>query len=67
MFYGICGFRLGLERSGWSCVWANDWDKYANQVYKKKFGCGELVEGDIRQVDTKMACSSTDSYTSDTQ
>ena len=33
----------------------------------KKIGCGELVDGDIRQVDTKMACSSTDSYTSDTQ
>jgi site-specific DNA-cytosine methylase len=26
MFCGIGGFRLGLERSGWKCVWANDID-----------------------------------------
>ena len=53
MFSGIGGFRLGLERSGWKCVWANDWNKYANKVYKKKFGKGELVEGDIREVDVE--------------
>jgi DNA (cytosine-5)-methyltransferase 1 len=51
MFCGIGGFRLGLERSGWKCVWANDIDKYACQVYRRNFGNGELVEGDIRSVD----------------
>jgi DNA (cytosine-5)-methyltransferase 1 len=51
MFCGIGGFRLGLERSGWKCVWANDIDKYACQVYRKNFGDGGLVEGDIRSVD----------------
>jgi len=50
MFNGVGGFRLGLERSGWKCVWANDNDKYANKVYKKKFGSQELAEGDIREV-----------------
>ena len=50
MFSGIGGFRLGLEKNGWKCVWANDIDKYANTIYKKKFGCGELVEGDVRQI-----------------
>ena len=51
MFCGIGGFRLGLERSEWKCVWANDTDKYACQIYRKNFGDGELVEGDIRSVD----------------
>jgi len=51
MFSGIGGFRLGLERVGWKCVWANDWDKYANTIYKKNFGDKELVEGDITEVE----------------
>jgi DNA (cytosine-5)-methyltransferase 1 len=51
MFCGIGGFRLGLERSGWRCVWANDIDRYACQVYRKNFGGRELVEGDIRAVE----------------
>jgi len=50
MFSGIGGFRLGLEHSGWNCVWANDIDKWANKIYKKKFGIGELVEGDIKTI-----------------
>ena len=33
------------------CVWANDIDKYACQIYRKNFGGGELVEADIRSVD----------------
>jgi len=51
MFSGIGGFRLGLERVGWKCVWANDRDKYANTIYKKNFGDKELVEGDITEVE----------------
>jgi DNA (cytosine-5)-methyltransferase 1 len=52
MFAGIGGFRLGLERAGWQCVWANEWDKYAAQTYRKNFGEKELIEGDIRDIDT---------------
>jgi len=33
------------------CVWANDNDKYACQIYKKNFGKGVLHEGDIKTVD----------------
>lgn len=51
MFCGIGGFRLGLERSGWKCLWANDVDKYACKIYRKNFGGGELVDGDIRKID----------------
>jgi DNA (cytosine-5)-methyltransferase 1 len=32
------------------CVWANDFDKYACQIYRKNFGGKELVEGDIRSI-----------------
>ena len=32
------------------CVWANDNDKYACQIYRKNFGNKELVEGDIREI-----------------
>ncbi len=32
------------------CVWANEIDKYACQVYRKRFGNKELLEGDIREV-----------------
>ena len=31
------------------CVWSNDNDKYACQIYRKRFG--EVYEGDIRTVD----------------
>ena len=52
LFAGIGGFRYGLEGK-WSiyrCVWANEIDKYACQIYRKNFGGGELYEGDIRTV-----------------
>ena len=32
-------------------VWANEWDKYAAQIYRKNFGKKELYEGDIRKID----------------
>ena len=52
LFCGIGGFRYGLEKAGdFKCVWANDIDKYACQVYRYRFGTGELYEGDIRTVD----------------
>jgi len=53
MFSGIGGFRFGLGKWGWSCVWANDVDKYACQIYRKNFGEGELVEGDITKIEPK--------------
>jgi len=32
-------------------VWANEWDKYAAQIYRENFGEKELYEGDITKVD----------------
>ena len=35
LFAGIGGFDLGLERSGMTCLWQCEIDKYANQILKK--------------------------------
>ena len=37
------------------CVWANDNDKHACQVYRKHWENGELHEGDIRTVDPHLS------------
>ncbi len=49
LFAGLGGFRLALESLGAKCVYSNDWDKFAQQVYNDNFG--EVPEGDITQVD----------------
>jgi len=36
----------------YTCVWANEIDKYACQIYRKNFGEEELYEGDITKVNT---------------
>ena len=48
LFAGIGGFRLALESFGARCVYSNEWDKYAQQIYSENFG--EVPEGDITQV-----------------
>ena len=50
MFSGIGGFRIGLERAGWKCVWANDINPHANKIYAKHFGYKELRGGDIYDI-----------------
>lgn len=37
LFAGVGGFRIGLERAGHSVVWANEWDRYACDVYDYNF------------------------------
>jgi len=54
LFRGIGGFRLGLERCRWKCVWSNDIDKYSTKVYRSHFGSENDFEGDIREVDAKQ-------------
>lgn len=42
--------QRGVFNSGkFDCVWANEWDKYACQIYRKHWG--EVCEQDIRAVD----------------
>jgi DNA (cytosine-5)-methyltransferase 1 len=42
----------GRQFKEFRCVWANDIDKYACQIYRKHYGDKELVEGDIRTIDS---------------
>ncbi len=51
LFAGLGGFRLALESLGAKCVYSNEWDKPAQDVYKENFG--DTPEGDITKVDEK--------------
>lgn len=49
LFAGIGGFHLALSSLGAECVYANEWDTFAQNVYKENFGIEP--EGDITKVD----------------
>lgn len=49
LFAGLGGFRLALESLGATCVYSNEWNKFAQEVYYENFG--DIPEGDITQVD----------------
>jgi DNA (cytosine-5)-methyltransferase 1 len=52
LFAGIGGFDLALNRLGHVCVWANEWDKYAAEIYNKNFGSeegGKSIQGTERR------------------
>jgi len=49
LFAGIGGFDLALTRNGHECVFANEWDKYASQIYENNFGTKPNIK-DIRTV-----------------
>ena len=51
LFAGLGGFRLALESLGAKCVYSDEWDKYAQQVYNDNFG--EVPDGDITLIDEK--------------
>lgn len=51
LFAGLGGFRLALESLGAKCVYSNEWDASAQEVYKNNFG--DTPEGDITKVDEK--------------
>lgn len=53
MFAGVGGICLGFKRAGAEIIWANEIDKYACITYRENFGDSYLVEGDIRDIDTK--------------
>jgi DNA (cytosine-5)-methyltransferase 1 len=52
-FAGIGLVRMGLERSGWVCAFANDIDPKKLEMYREQFpdADGHFVLGDIRQID----------------
>ena len=51
LFAGLGGFRLALESLGARCVYSNEWNKQAQDVYQENFG--ERPQGDITKVDEK--------------
>jgi len=38
LFAGVGAFRLGLERTGHKCVWANEWLERPRSIYARNFG-----------------------------
>lgn len=49
LFAGIGAFRLGLERTGHQCIWANEWLEKARSIYEYNFK--DTADGkDIRDV-----------------
>lgn len=52
-FAGIGLVRLGLERSGWTCVYANDISTAKAEVYRRNFGEDDLMVKDIATVDAR--------------
>jgi DNA (cytosine-5)-methyltransferase 1 len=50
LFSGIGGFRQAADGLGLETVLANDIDPYACAVYRRAFGDGVLVEGDVAGV-----------------
>ena len=55
LFAGVGGFRIGLERSGWQTVWANQWEpstktQHAFDCYIERFGTDGAVCEDIHEV-----------------
>lgn len=53
LFAGIGGFRLALEQQGMKCVWANDIDESACEVYRSQWNDKTLHEGDINEINPK--------------
>ncbi len=49
LFSGCGGLDLGFERAGFNRVWANDFDKDAQRVFRKNLG--EIDARDIRDID----------------
>lgn len=48
LFAGIGGFHLALSSLGAECVYANEWDKYAQKVYEDNFSI--MPDGDITKI-----------------
>ncbi len=51
LFAGIGGFRIALQNVGGECVFSSEWNKSAQETYRKNFG--ETPYGDITLDETK--------------
>ena len=51
LFAGIGGFRLAIRNThpDWECVFSNEWDKYAAQIYDKNFNQNIQSLSEVKQ------------------
>jgi DNA (cytosine-5)-methyltransferase 1 len=49
LFAGIGGLRIGFQSIGGRCVFTSEWDKYAQETYRKNFRDNHDLHGDIRE------------------
>ncbi len=49
LFSGIGGLDKGFTDNGFNIIWANDFDKYAVETYRRNYG-NEIVHGDINEI-----------------
>jgi len=52
LFAGCGGLDLGFTQEGFDILWANDYNHWACETYKRNFG-DHIVEGDITKVELK--------------
>lgn len=50
-FAGIGLVRVGLEKEGWTCVFANDINAGKARIYESNFGLRQMIEGDIENIE----------------
>ena len=49
LFSGIGGLDKGFSDNGFNVIWANDFDKYAVETYRRNYE-NEIVHGDINEI-----------------
>ena len=52
-FAGIGLVRVGLEKEGWTCVFANDINAKKARIYESNFGLRQMIEGDIENLEAE--------------
>ena len=52
LFAGIGGFRLGMERAGFECVFSSEINEHACEMYSKNFG--ENPNNDITKTSAEL-------------
>lgn len=51
LFAGIGLMRAGLERAGWTVVFANDIEPFKASIYVANYGAGDFHLGDVRSIE----------------
>ena len=49
LFAGIGGLRIGFQGIGGHCVFTSEWDKNAQETYRRNFRDNHELHGDVRQ------------------